>query len=48
MDRNRLLYFLVGGLLITTGYVVRVMQVGDRTGRMLWTSYCKADEYCMV
>lgn len=27
MDRNRLLYFLVGGGLVAFGYVVRVMQV---------------------
>ena len=27
MDRNRLLYFLVGGGLVAFGYVIRVMQV---------------------
>lgn len=27
MDRNRLMYFLVGGILVAFGYVVRVMQV---------------------
>lgn len=27
MDRNKLLYFLIGGVLVTFGYVVRVMQV---------------------
>lgn len=27
MDRNKLLYFIVGGVLVTFGYVTRVMQV---------------------
>ena len=27
MDRNKLLYFIVGGLLITVGYAARVMRV---------------------
>ena len=39
MDRNRLLYFLVGGLLITTGYVVRVMQVEN---------YCRSSTILIV
>ena len=29
MDRNKLLYFIVGGALIGVGYAARVMQVYD-------------------
>ena len=29
MDRNKLLYFIIGGVLITVGYATRVMQVDN-------------------